>query len=161
MSNLTLTTTQLQPTTLRGFPSLSILQRPTHSPSFLLSSTCAEHHITSESLAISGTRGPSPEAAVLSEVLGNGWLLSSQASAEGAKVSSLYSVSLPGVTGMLLPPSTPSNNFISYYTPEFTLMVQNNQSTPLAIYIHRFCTWKNSSHTTCLGTPYTELQQCS
>lgn len=36
----TLTTTQLQPTTLRGLPSRSILHRPTHSPSFLLSSTC-------------------------------------------------------------------------------------------------------------------------
>lgn len=35
----TLTTTQLQPTTLRGLPSRSILHRPTHSPSFLLSST--------------------------------------------------------------------------------------------------------------------------
>lgn len=38
-TSFTLTTTQLQPTTLRGFPSRSILQRPTHSPSFLLSST--------------------------------------------------------------------------------------------------------------------------
>jgi len=36
---LTLTTTQLHPTTFLAFPSLSILHRPTHSPSFLLSST--------------------------------------------------------------------------------------------------------------------------
>merc|ERR1719427_2000256 len=34
-----LTTTQLQPTTFLALPSLSILQRPAHSPSFLLSST--------------------------------------------------------------------------------------------------------------------------
>ena len=37
--SITLTTTQLHLTTLRGFPSLSILQRPTHSPSSSLSST--------------------------------------------------------------------------------------------------------------------------
>lgn len=37
---LTLTTTQLQATTFLALPSLSILQRPAHSPSFLLSSTC-------------------------------------------------------------------------------------------------------------------------
>jgi len=36
---LTRTTTQLQPTTFLAFPSLSILQSPDHSPSFLLSST--------------------------------------------------------------------------------------------------------------------------
>lgn len=37
--NLTLTTTQEQPTILRAFPVLSILHRPAHSPSFLLLST--------------------------------------------------------------------------------------------------------------------------
>lgn len=37
-------TTQLQPTTLRGLPSLSILHKPTHSPSFLLSSTYGRGH---------------------------------------------------------------------------------------------------------------------
>ena len=35
----TLTATQLHPTTLRALPSLSILHKPAHSPSFLLSST--------------------------------------------------------------------------------------------------------------------------
>ena len=37
---LSLTTTQLQQTTLWGFPSLSMLERPTHSPSFLSSTLC-------------------------------------------------------------------------------------------------------------------------
>lgn len=36
---LTLMTTTEQPQTLRGFPSLSILQRPDHSPNFLFEST--------------------------------------------------------------------------------------------------------------------------
>ena len=39
LQKVTLTTTQLQLTTFLAFPSLSILQRPAHSPSFLLSST--------------------------------------------------------------------------------------------------------------------------
>lgn len=36
---LTMTTTQEQPTTLRAFPSRSILQRPAHSPNFLFESS--------------------------------------------------------------------------------------------------------------------------
>lgn len=152
ISNLTLTTTQLQPTTLRGFPSLSILQRPTHSPSFLLSSTCTEHDTTLE-LAMSGTPGSSPEAAVLSEALGNGWLLSSQASAEGAKVSSSYSLSLPGVTGMLPLPSTPSNNCISHYTghQNSLQLCKITSPHPLPFTSTGFVLWKNGNHT--------ELQQ--
>ena len=39
MAALTFMTTQLQPTILRALPSLSILHKPAHSPSFLLSST--------------------------------------------------------------------------------------------------------------------------
>lgn len=95
----TLTTTQLQPTTLRGLPSRSILHRPTHSPSFLLSSTLEKSQmvkVTTLDLSLINTEKSDfstecPVMWVISCISDKNWVtvaISSSYSVEGAKLSS-------------------------------------------------------------------------